>query len=425
MDRSPALAARRGGRTDRLSRSTDRLLRLLGDPRLGLGLLLLAGLWNALAAALPKGGWLLDSPAYLVLLGAVLLTGLAGVAIRAPAAWREWRRPAPSAASDEGLNVELPVAPGRQEQAQAAAVSVLRRAGYRVVERGKGRRWTAAGVRRGWARFAGLGSHLALVLVVLGAAIGAAYSTQTPFSLLPGEQALLGPSRPGFTDALRLDRFDATFGADGRPERLDTAVTFLRDGEPVEEQLIQVNRPGAFGGYLVHGWTYGPAARLRIESLGGQPLRDGPIALDSTIGGRPGRFVELPTAGVTLGVSLVDPAANQLSVGLAGGAGLIDAVRLGPGDEARIGSVTVRHEGLEAYVTFLSRRDPGMAVLFAGAAALVASVAIALWLPRRRASLLPTRDGIRLLLRGERFDRPHAELAMLRSHLAAALDAIE
>jgi hypothetical protein len=423
MDRSPAMAVRRGARADRLARSAERLLRLVGDPRLGLGLLLLAALWNALAAALPAGGWLLDTPAYLVLLGAVLLSGLAGVAVRAPAVWREWRRPAPLGGSDEPMGVEITLDPSTEGHARAAAVTTLRRAGYRVIERGTGRRWTAAGVRRGWARFAGLGSHLALVLLVVGAALGTAFSSETTFSLLPGEQALLDAARPGFTDALRLDRFDAAFGPDGRPARLDTSVTFLRNGDPASEQVIQVNRPGEFGGYLVHGWTYGPAARLRVTSLGGQPLLDAPVALDDVIDGSQGSFVELPTAGLTLGVLLLDPSTNLVEVRAASGSGLIDVGRLTLGQTRRLGPVDVRLDGFEAYVTFLSRRDPGMGVLFAGAIVLVLTLAVALWLPRRRATLLGTAQGLRISLRGERLDRPRAELEELRDRIVAAVTA--
>jgi cytochrome c biogenesis protein ResB len=321
--------------------------------------------------------------------------------------------------------VDVPIEQERRERARSAAVDILRRAGYRVVERGQGARWSAAGVRRGWVRFAGLGSHLALVLLVLGAALGAAFSSETTFSLLPGEQALLDAPRPGFTDAVRLDRFESAFDAGGRPAQLDTWVTFLRGGEPISERRIQVNRPGEFGGYLVHGWTYGPAARLRVTSLAGQPLLAAPLALDGLIDGRPAALVDVPIAGLTLGVSLIDASANELSVGVAGGAGMVDAVRLRPGEELRIGSLNVRHDGLEAYVTFLSRRDPGMGVLFGGAAALVVSIATALWVPRRRATLVATTDGMRLLLRGDRVDRPTEELAALQRRLASLSAVIE
>ena len=190
---------------------------------------------------------------------------------------------------------------------------------------------------------------------------------------------------------------------------------------PAHAQLVQVNRPGAFGGYLLHGWTYGPAARLRVTTLGGQPLLDAPVALDGRIDGRPSAFAELPTVGLTLGLRLVDAAANELAVTASSGSGPVDSVRLRPGEELRLGSVEVQLIGFDAYLTFLSRKDPAMGVLFAGAGLLVACLAVALWLPRRRVTVRTVDGGLRLLLRGERFDQPDAELALLRSRLLSVI----
>ena len=421
MSRSTALAASRGRRADRLAQAAQRLLRIAADARLALGLLLVAGAWNAAAAALPSGAWLLASPPYLVLLGLILCAGMASVAVRLPAAWQEWRHPAPLAEGSEVLAVTIPLSAAPDDAARARLAEVARGAGYRVSVHGRGDRWALAGTRRGWSRLAGQFSHLALVLMLLGAAGGRAFSTETTFSLLPGEQAPLDAPRAGFTDAVRLDRFDAAFGPDGRPLKLDATVTFLRDGAPAGTQLLQVNRPGEFGGYLVHGWTYGPAVRLRVATLGGQPLLDAPVPLDGLIGGRPSAFAELPTAGLTLGLILVDADANELTVTASDGNGVVDRVRLRPGEEQRIGPVTVRLTGFDAYLTFLSRRDPGMGILFGGATLLLACLAVALWLPRRRMTVRVADGGLRLLLRGERFDRPDGELGGLAAKLAAAL----
>jgi len=420
MSRSTAMAAS-GRRADRLARAAERMLRIAADPRLALMLLLVAGAWNAAAAALPSGAWLLATPPYLVLLGVIGCSGVASVAVRFPVAWREWRQPAALAEGSDLLAAEMRLAGALDEEARTRLVATVRAAGYRVAERGSGERWSLSGTRRGWSRLAGQLSHLALVLVLLGAAAGHAFSGETTFSLLPGEQALLDAPRPGFTDAVRLDRFDAEFGADGRPLRLDATVTFLRDGEPATTELVQVNRPGAFAGYLLHGWTYGPAARLRATTLGGQPLLDAPVALDGLIGGRPAALAELPTAGITLGLTLVDASANELVITGATGSGVIDSVRLRPGDEQRLGSVMVRLIGFDSYLTFLSRRDPGMGLLFGGAALLTATLAVALWLPRRRLTLRAANGTLRLLLRGERFERPDGELASLSRRLTVAL----
>jgi len=421
MSRSTALAAGGGRRADRLAQAAQRVLRLAADARLALGLLLLAGAWNAAAAALPNGAGLLATVPYLVLLGLILCTGLASVAVRLPAAWREWRQPAVLREGPEVLTATIPIDEGGAKVDEEALEGVMRRAGYRVAEHGRGGGWALAGTRRGWSRIVGQLSHLALVLMLLGAAGGRAFSSETTFSLLPGEQALLDAPRSGFTDAVRLERFDAAFGADGRPSRLDATVTFLRGGAPVATQLVQVNRPGDFDGYLLHGWTYGPAVLLRVTALGGQPLLDAPVPLTGVIQGRPAAFVELPTAGVTLGLTLIDADANLLGVTASDGSGVIDAVRLRPGAQERLGSVTVRLIGFDAYLTFLSRRDPAMGILFGGATLLVACLAVALWLPRRRSTLRPVDGGLLLLLRGERFDRPDAELARLTKRLAEAL----
>ncbi len=421
MSRSTALAASGGRRTERIARVAERLLRIAADARLGVVLLLFAGAWNAAAAALPSGGWLLASPPYLVLLGLILCAGMASVAVRLPAALQEWRRPSPFSEGSDVLAASIPVDAELGDASRATLAAVARGAGYRVVTRGRGERWSLAGTRRGWSRLAGQFSHLALVLMLLGAAGGRAFSTETTFSLLPGEQALLDAPQSGFTDAVRLDDFDAAFGADGRPLKLDATVTFLRGGEPAGTQLVQVNRPGEFGGYLLHGWTYGPAVRVRVASLGGQPLLDAPVSLDGVIGGRPSAFAELPTAGLTLGLTLVDPDANELGVTASDGSGVVDSIRLRPGEEQRVGTVTVRLVGFDAYLTFLSRRDPGMGVLFGGAALLVGCLAIALWLPRRRMTLRTVDGSLKLLLRGERFDRPDGELATLAAKMADAV----
>ena len=42
-----------------------------------------------------------------------------------------------------------------------------------------------------------------------------------------------------------------------------------------------------------------------------------------------------------------------------------------------------------------------------------ASMAVTFWLPRRRLNMRPEAGGARIVLRGERFDRPAAELERL------------
>ena len=73
MPSRAAVAAPPAG--ERLVKGAERLLRVIGDARTGLALLLLAGVANALAALLPDGPARLDGLPYAILLGAVALTG--------------------------------------------------------------------------------------------------------------------------------------------------------------------------------------------------------------------------------------------------------------------------------------------------------------------------------------------------------------
>jgi cytochrome c biogenesis protein ResB len=402
---------------DRAAAWTERALRRLGDARLAGVLLAVAAAVN-LVAAHPDRSWLLDTPGYLGLLGLVLASGIAGVAVRLPATWREWRRPGPlpDGGGTRSLRVALsePPMPAQRE----LAVALLRGRGYRIADRQQRDGWAIHGVRFGFSRLAGLASHLALVLLVVGAGLGTAFAEETRFGLFPGEQSLLAGPRVGMTASIRFDRLDAAFDAAGAPLRFDTHATFIRDGEAVRQAVLQVNDPGSFEGFLVHAWTYGPAAELRIEDLGGGAQFDGFVALGGPPTGSRAPFVELPALGVTLGAVIDDGAANSLRVIAARGAQVLGSVVLQPGERQRVGPTWVTLRRFDAYVTFLSRRDPGMAVLFVGGGLLVASLALAFYLPRRRVSVVAAGDSLRIAFRAERFDDPGAELKLLADELA-------
>ena len=419
------LDAARAGRAswaERVAGGVERVLRTLADPRLGVALLILAGVANLVAAADARWRWVLDTPAYIVLVGVIVLTGIAAVAVRGPAAWREWRAPAPLGGGSGILEAE--VARGELSAAQRArAEGVLRTAGYRVSSQRRGARWVLAGVRRGWSRFAAIGSHLSVVLLVVGAALGTAFAEETQFGLFPGEQSLLARPRPGVTSAVRLDSLDAQFDrATDLPTRFDTYVTFLRDGEPLRSQVLRVNEPADFEGYLLHAWTYGPAVTVRVEDLGGGALFDGWVALGGPPSGGRAPFVDLPQLGTTIGLEIADARANTLrAIGADDTGRLVDTVVLGPGETARLGDATLTLNGFSSYVTFLSRRDPGAPVLFVAGGLLVASLGAAYYFPRRRVDLVQVADGVRLRMRGERFELPEAEFDRLVSRVRAVL----
>ena len=103
---------------ERLARAAEQLLRVAGDGRVAVALLVAVGLANAVAAFLPGGARILEGLPYAILLGAVALSGGAAVALRAPAAWREWQRPGPVQPGAGALEAAVPAAePGAPRRA--------------------------------------------------------------------------------------------------------------------------------------------------------------------------------------------------------------------------------------------------------------------------------------------------------------------
>lgn len=418
--RQPAVTHTTAGVADRVGRRVEQYLRRLGGPRVGVVLLLAAALTNAAAALAPAWRWLLDSPPYLVVVGGIALSGIATVAVRGPAAWREWRRPT-SVHGSELLVSEISVADASRIRVGDLGMLLAGR-GYRIQRSDRRGVWQLAGVQHGWSRFAGIGSHLSMVVLVVGAAIGTAFAEETRFGLFPGEQSLLGAPRPAATAAMRFDRLDATFDETGRPVRFDTHVTFLDEGASVSSQVLRVNEPADFAGHLVHAWTYGPAVAVRITDLGGGVLFDGWVALGDDPRGNRAPFVELPQLGATVGFEITDAATNTLAaIGAEESGRLIGSVQMQPGDQARLGQAVLRLGRFGSYVSFMSRRDPGVFVVFGGAALMCATLAAAFYWPRRRIDLAPTADGLRLRMRPDRFDDASREFERLRTAIHEAL----
>lgn len=418
---SSTMSRPRAARIDRLAGRVERALRVLGDPRLGVVVLALTAIANLVTAAQPEWRRLLDWPPYVALIGVLVLTGIASVAVRIPSVWREWRRPSPlperSATPSWQWQLTQPLSDDQFEGIGLAC----RRAGYRLASRGGPGRHALAGTKRGWSRFAALGSHLAVVVLVAGAGLGTALAEETRFGLFPGDQSLLVAPRAGVTSALRFDKLDARFDAAGQPLRFDTHVTFIRDGRAIRQQILRVNEPGAFDGFLVHAWTYGPAVDLRIEDLGGRALFDGAVALGGPPTGSRAPFVEVPTLGLTIGATLADAAANELLLIAANQHGVVDRTALLPGERRRLGDTFVTLQGFSSWVTFFSRSDPGAPLLFAGAGLLTACFAVSAYLPRRRLTIAIGPQAVRLTVRGERYDDPSREVEALGRRIGLLL----
>jgi cytochrome c biogenesis protein len=362
---------------------------------------------------------------------------LACSARRTRGLWASVRRPLATVPagffehSSQRASIDTPL---DREQAAGVARSVLAARRLRVVVNAGTDATTVYADRHRWAVVGSIALHLSLVLILLGALIGATAGFRNPgFAVPVGSRMDVGAGTGLSVLALR---FSDTYYLDGRPSDYASDLVIFRDGAPVAEQTVRVNQPLRYDGVSFYQATYGAAAAMSIVDRSGTVLFDGSVPLAST--SRDGRRsmgrLALPGTGVTINLSgaasgVVDPLvkAGQLRVEVIddGSAAPIASAVLAQGVEASLAdlSITFLREG--RFTGLIVARDPGVPLVGLGAALLAIGVGVVLLLPNRRFWVLvqPAGSGsaVHVAGRSGRHAAPAAEFETLVDDVAAAL----
>jgi cytochrome c biogenesis protein len=108
--------------------------------------------------------------------------------------------------------------------------------------------------------------HTGLLLVLLGAFIGAFYSSEQHYEIpVPGSQAI---TLKDHIYELKVTGFDVDYHADGSPSQYRTQVKLVENGKDVHEKTISVNNPLSYQGFKVYQFTYGWLLDLSLEKNG-------------------------------------------------------------------------------------------------------------------------------------------------------------
>ncbi|NLN84264.1 MAG: cytochrome c biogenesis protein ResB [Firmicutes bacterium] len=118
-------------------------------------------------------------------------------------------------------------------------------------------------------RFGNLGSsvtHLGIIVIMIGALVGAIFAEEGFINLLPGD--LRNFEEHNF--ALRLDDFYLEFRDTGAVEQYYSEVTVLRPNQPDEKATLWVNNPLAVKPLNFYQTSYGWAGPLKITNAEGE-----------------------------------------------------------------------------------------------------------------------------------------------------------
>ena len=113
-----------------------------------------------------------------------------------------------------------------------------------------------------WSRFGVYVVHLSVIIIFLGAIMGAVYGFKGMVNITEGDTVdtiyLRGDSEPKQLDfSIRCDKFLVEFYPSGAPKEFRSDLTFLQDGQKELSAPVLVNHPVSYGGVTFYQSSYG------------------------------------------------------------------------------------------------------------------------------------------------------------------------
>lgn len=280
-------------------------------------------------------------------------------------------------------------------------------------------------------RLATLVHHAGLIVVLLSAAAGGGEAFRESQFLIPvgGERAV----GHGTELTIRLNSFADEYyaGAGAVPRDYRSEIDVLKDGKVVASGAARVNHPFEYRGIRIHQSYYGLAASMWVTDADGRDLFRDVVPLNWRAEERPAGSLKLPEAGLEVFVlapmsskrdPIIEPGEVRLEVYPLGGSSPLAFEHLKQGESKVIAGLRFGFERETRFTGLQLLRDPGMQLVWLGAAMVILGAGAALLLPHRRLwARIEAGDGggavVRLAStrgRGLPFDH---EFRVLREHL--------
>lgn len=292
------------------------------------------------------------------------------------------------------------------------------------------------GHRHRWTKLATLISHLGLILFLVAAAVTSRFGFESGILLTNGESQPV--TAIGSKDLLVVKSFgfaDPT-AADGTVLDYTTDLAVYRDGELLARKVIRVNDPLSVAGFTFHQNGFRPAPDIVIRDAHGQPLWDGPVALDDSVAGSPHGVMSVPGEN-NIGLEMLLSKANDGTTGI-----LFlpyRATGLNPDGTPITESLTpffvpvggvagsadtdfyVQLLDIQNATILVAKEDPGQGIVWFAFLSLITGLLITFYLPRRRiwARLDPSGE-LRIVGRSDRYVDFRREFGRLLDDLVAA-----
>ena len=261
--------------------------------------------------------------------------------------------------------------------------AVLARHRYRLHRRDDGALYLL-GDRNAWARAGTLASHTALLLLILGGAVGTLFGFTEDLAIPNGASLPVYPVGTTNNITVRNEGFVAQFRPDGSPADYYTDLALVQNGVEVVRQRVRVNEPLRYSGLAFHQSSFGPGVDVEVRDAATQRVIFSQIVnfFDAVQGVPVDR--EPLTTNDDLFVMLPPRATPFLAAQIFKGETLQGVAALEIGQTQKIGDYLVTFRGPTQYTVIRVARNAGELLLFLAAALFIGGVLATFWFPRRR-----------------------------------------
>lgn len=326
---------------------------------------------------------------------------------RAPGIWLAIAHPTITTTHGFLRNAEVSARFSSEATAPAFAQEIqnaMRASGFRTLTEERNGEIHLYGDRWRFSRLATFPFHLALILILVGGIVGAAWGFREEALIIPeGSIRDLGH---GTGLSVRLDDFSEVYREDGSPLIYRSDIAIMEDGEAIHSGSMTVNNPLTFGDIVFYQSGFGQAVSLTVEDQNGAVLYDDSLPLGpfrSRLNeDAPAARMDLVPAGVALSIVAPDEnpanAPEKDTLNLRPGEMFFMIRPLGPdspldmpigatvsqGESIKLGDLTLTFVRERRFSVLQVARNPGIPIFIAASILLVGGLAVTFYFPHRR-----------------------------------------
>lgn len=325
---------------------------------------------------------------------------------RAPGLWRTAMRP--RLVMTDAFYAKAPlrasVASTQEQSAALESVSAaFRKDHFHVTTVRNGEDVQICADRFRWSPFGRVLAHLAFVVILVGAVVSATGGFRDESVVVPiGDKVEVGH---GTNLSVEAKSFTDSYYASGPPKEYSSRLAIYKGDQEMMVRTARVNHPVRYDGVTIYQSFFGPAVDMTATTPTGQVLFDQGVAqafVADKEKDRVGRF-EIPQKGLTAFV--VSPASGETDPSIPPGSTQLEVYRVGKqspvgietlsqGKPATIAGVNFTFVREREFTGLIISHDPGVMIVWIGAAMLVLGLFGVFYFPHRRIrAVVRVRDG--------------------------------